>query len=75
MKALEICRQVTREMEEEPRIILVGMLLNFLTSDEEIGEEEMSFVGIVARELQINEQDFQNLGIRRRFDLYESCGS
>jgi len=61
LKALEICRQVTREMEEEPRIILVGMLLNFLTSDEEIGEEEMSFVGIVARELQINEQDFQNL--------------
>lgn len=61
LKVLEICRHITKEMEEEPRIILVGQLLNFLQTDEHIGDEEMSFIGTVARELQINESDFQHL--------------
>jgi ABC transport system ATP-binding/permease protein len=61
LKILEICRHVNGEMEQEPRIILVGLLLNFLQSDEAIGEDETGFVGTVARELQLNESDFQNL--------------
>lgn len=63
LKVLDICRQVNTEMEQEPRIILVGLLLNFLQSEEAVGDEEMAFVGTVARELQLNEEDFKNLTV------------
>ncbi|MBN2743379.1 MAG: ATP-binding cassette domain-containing protein [Marinilabiliaceae bacterium] len=61
LKMLDICRHITLEMEEEPRIILLGLLMNFLQGEEEITDDEKSFIGTVARELQINENDFQHL--------------
>ncbi|MBN2166548.1 MAG: ATP-binding cassette domain-containing protein [Marinilabiliaceae bacterium] len=61
LKILDICRYVNSEMEEEPRVILVGLLLNFLKSNDDTSDDALSFVGIVARELQINETDFQNI--------------
>lgn len=61
LKILDISKQVNKEMEEEPRIILVGLLLNFLKSDSETPEDALSFVGVVAREIQIDETDFKNI--------------
>ncbi|MDP4269761.1 MAG: ATP-binding cassette domain-containing protein [Bacteroidota bacterium] len=61
LKILEISRHVNAEMEEEPRVILIGLLLNFMKSDEEVGEQALAFVSIVARELQINENDYRNI--------------
>lgn len=61
LKILEITRHVNAEMEEEPRVILIGLLLNFMKSDEAVGEQAIAFVSIVARELQINENDFKNI--------------
>ncbi|WP_243348261.1 ATP-binding cassette domain-containing protein [Parabacteroides sp. FAFU027] len=61
LKILEISRHVNAEMEEEPRVILIGLLLNFMKSDEEVGEQALAFVSILARELQINENDYRNI--------------
>ena len=61
LKLLDISRQVNHEMEEGPRLILISLLLNFLKSDKEVSEDALAFVGIIARELQIDESDFQNL--------------
>lgn len=60
-RVLEICSQFNKEMEEEPRLILVMSLLNFLNKEEVVRDEERQFVDTVARELRINDEDYQNL--------------
>ncbi len=60
-KVLEICSHVNQEMEEEPRLILLALLLNFLKNDTEVCPEEFDFIKTVAAELRINEKDFINL--------------
>ena len=56
-----ISSKINAELEQEPKIIIFVQLLDFLKKDEEIGEEEESFVDLLAKQFRIEESDYRNL--------------
>ncbi|MFO8000723.1 MAG: ATP-binding cassette domain-containing protein [Marinilabilia sp.] len=60
-RILNICNQINQELEQEPKIILFVQLLDFLKKEETINEEEHYFVDLLAENLKIDPQDYDNL--------------
>ncbi|MGQ1890025.1 ATP-binding cassette domain-containing protein [Thermophagus sp. OGC60D27] len=60
-RILNICDQINQELEQEPKIILFVQLLDFLRKEDTISEEEHYFVDILAENLKIDPQDYDNL--------------
>lgn len=60
-RILNISSKINAELEQEPKIIIFVQLLDFLKKDEEIGEEEESFVDLLAKQFRIEESDYRNL--------------
>lgn len=60
-RILNICNQINQELEQEPKIILFVQLLDFLKKEDTISEEEHYFVDLLAENLKIDSQDYDNL--------------
>jgi ABC-type multidrug transport system ATPase subunit len=60
-RILNICNQINQELEQEPKIILFVQLLDFLRKDDSISDEEHYFVDLLAENLKIDPQDYDNL--------------
>jgi ABC-type multidrug transport system ATPase subunit len=60
-RILNICNQINQELEQEPKVILFVQLLDFLKKEETISEEEHYFVDLLAENLKIDSQDYDNL--------------
>lgn len=60
-RLLNICNQINQELEQEPKIILFVQLLDFLKKEDTISEEEHYFVDLLAENLKIDSQDYDNL--------------
>lgn len=60
-RILNICNQINQELEQEPKIILFVQLLDFLRKEDTISDEEHYFVDILAENLKIDSQDYDNL--------------
>jgi ABC-type multidrug transport system ATPase subunit len=60
-RILNICNQINQELEQEPKIILFVQLLDFLKKEDTISEEEHYFVDLLAENLKIDPQDYDNL--------------
>ncbi|RCW39454.1 ATP-binding cassette domain-containing protein [Marinilabilia salmonicolor] len=60
-RILNICNQINQELEQEPKIILFVQLLDFLKKEDTISEEEHYFVDLLAENLKIDAQDYDNL--------------
>lgn len=60
-RILNIASRINEELEQEPKILLFMQLLDFLTKDEEIGDEEIRFVDLLADKFKIEASDYVNL--------------
>lgn len=60
-RILNICNQINQELEQEPKVILFVQLLDFLRKEDTISEEEHYFVDLLAENLKIDSQDYDNL--------------
>jgi ABC-type multidrug transport system ATPase subunit len=60
-RILNICNQINQELEQEPKIILFIQLLDFLKKENIISDEEYYFVDLLAENLKIDPQDYDNL--------------
>ncbi len=60
-RILNICNQINQELEQEPKIILFVQLLDFLKKEDTISEEEHYFVDLLAENMKIDPQDYDNL--------------
>lgn len=56
-----IASKINEEMEQEPKIILLAQLLDFLKKDEEIGDAESRFVDLLVEQFRIESSDYKNL--------------
>ncbi len=59
-KLEQICSQLNEEMEVEDKYILITLMLNFIQK-EKITHEEEQFVDMLAKSLQLDDDDFKNM--------------
>jgi ABC-type multidrug transport system ATPase subunit len=67
-RILRIASKINEEMEQEPKIILLAQLLDFLTKDEEVGDAETRFLNLLAEQFRIEPSDYDNL---KQFILHD----
>ena len=60
-RILTIATKINAELEQEPKIVLFSQLLDFLKKDEDIGEDEVRMVDLLADRFKIEPADYQNL--------------
>ncbi len=60
-RILNIATKINTELEQEPKIVLFSQLLDFLKKDEEIGDDEIRLVDLLADCFKIEPSDYQNL--------------
>lgn len=60
-RILNIATKINTELEQEPKIVLFSQLLDFLKKDEEIRDDEIRLVDLLADCFKIEPSDYQNL--------------
>ncbi len=59
-KLLAISDQLNSEMEQEAKVLLISLLLNFIQKADEISEDEERFVDTLAENIKIDPNDYWN---------------
>jgi ABC-type multidrug transport system ATPase subunit len=55
-----LCEQLNAELERQQKMLVVLYLLDFIHSDEVLSKQELEFVNIVAKNLNIPEEEFRD---------------
>jgi ABC-type multidrug transport system ATPase subunit len=58
VKVLKICTQINGELTQVQKVVVLIRLIEFISSNEEISEQEMEFVITVAETFNIDEEEF-----------------
>ncbi len=58
VKVLKICTQINAELTQVQKVVVLIRLIEFISSNEEITEQEMEFVITVAETFNIDEEEF-----------------
>jgi len=57
---IALCKQINEELDQEQRVIVLIYLLDFINRGEELTEKELKFVTLVATQLKIKEDEYQD---------------
>ena len=61
VKILKICSQINEELEQTQKFIVLVRLIEFIHSSNQISEQELEFVQIVAETFNIEQKEFENI--------------
>jgi len=61
MKALKICEQINSELEQEPKVLILLELMEFVRYDLQVTKEEQNYISLIAQNLNISQEEFSNL--------------
>ena len=70
VKVIVICNQINEELTQKQKFIVLLNLIEFITSNEEVSEQEMAFVSTVASIFNIPDEEFlQSMQLGARSDV------